>query len=104
MSSAIEEFEAMVGREPSNAIARYMLANEYWKAGLHEKVVEQTRVYLQLKDDEGAAYRMLGQALEQLNRHEEARQAFEQGVEQALKHGHPGMADEFRQYVEELRS
>ena len=102
MSTAREDFESMLSQDPNNVLARYMLANEYVKAGMYEKVVEQINAYLQLQEDEGAAYRMLAQALEQLGRLDEARQAYEKGIEQALKHHHPGMADEFRQSLEEL--
>lgn len=102
MSTAIEDFESLLNQDPNNAVARYMLANECLKAGMHEKAVEQIHVYLQLQEDEGAAYRILAQALEKLGRVDEARQAYEKGIEQAMKHGHPGMADEFRQSLEEL--
>jgi exonuclease VII small subunit len=47
---------------------------------------------------------MLAHSLEKLRRLDEARQAYENGIQQALKHGHPGMADEFRQALEELES
>jgi predicted Zn-dependent protease len=104
MSTAIEDFESMVHQSPHNALARYMLANEYIKASLYEKAVEQLNAYLQLQEDEGAAYRMLAQSLEKLGRIDEARQAYEKGIEQAMKHGHPGMADEFRQALEELEA
>lgn len=104
MSTAIEEFESLVNHNPNNAMARYMLANECFKAGMYEKVVEQINAYLRLQEDQGAAYRMLAHSLEKLRRLDEARQAYENGIQQALKHGHPGMADEFRQALEELES
>lgn len=104
MATVIEDFEAVVQQDPDNALARYMLANEYQKAGMYERTVRQIRVYLQLQEDQGAAYRMLGQSLEKLGCIDEARRAYEKGIEQAMKHAHPGMADEFRQYLEELRS
>jgi predicted Zn-dependent protease len=102
MPAIIEEFEAMIEKDPQNAMARYILANEYLKAGMDENAIEQLRAYLQLTEDEGAAYRMLGQVLDRLGRIDEARQAYEQGIAQALKHGHPGMAEEFRETLQEL--
>jgi predicted Zn-dependent protease len=104
MPTAIEEFESMIAQNPHHALARYMLANECFKAGLYEKVVEQLNAYLQFQEDQGAAYRMLAQSLGQLGRIDEARRAYETGIEQAMKHHHPGMADEFRQALEKMDS
>ena len=101
---AIKDFETMLEIDPNNAVVRYVLANEYLKAGMNEKAVEQIQAYLQLKEDEGAAYRMLGQALDRRGCLDEARQAYETGIEQATKHGHLGMANEFRETLKELRA
>jgi predicted Zn-dependent protease len=104
MSTIIEEFEAFLASEPGNAMVRYILANEYFKAGRNAQAVEQLEAYLRLQEDEGAAYRMLAQALDRLGRIDEARRAYESGIRQAMRHGHPGMAEEFREALEELPS
>jgi predicted negative regulator of RcsB-dependent stress response len=55
---------------------------------------------LSIKDDEGAGYRMLGEALLKLGRKEEAKEAYRKGIVAAYKHGHPGMAEEFDEAIQ----
>ena len=90
----------LVEKNPGNSLNRYGLANEYFKAGKYEEAIDQIRVYFTLKDDEGAAYRMLAEALLKLNRKEEAKEAYLKGIEAAYKHGHPGMAEEFDEAIQ----
>jgi predicted Zn-dependent protease len=95
-TSRIETFRQMLESDPDNALVLFGLANEYLKAGQHEDAVSALRDYLQRADDEGAAYGMLARALEKLGQREEARAAFERGIEAALAHGHPSMAEDYR--------
>lgn len=83
-------------------MARYGLANEYWKLGEHESVVEHLTAYLEKTDDQGAGYRMLGQALHKLNRVDEARNAYQTGRAAAERHGHPSMAAELDELAWQL--
>ncbi len=55
---------------------------------------------MELKDDEGAAYRLLAEALFNLGKKEEAKDAYRRGIEAAYKHGHPGMAEEFDEAIQ----
>ncbi len=64
---------------------------------MYEETVEELKAYLSLKADEGAAYRILGESLLKLGKKEEAREAYKKGIEAALKHNHPGMAEEFQE-------
>jgi site-specific DNA recombinase len=48
------------------------------------------------RQDEGNAYARLGEVLQRLGRKDEARAAYERGVQQAEKFGHSGMADDLR--------
>ena len=59
------------------------------------------RAYLDLADDEGNAWGRLGEALRALGRDEEAREAYRQGVDAAIRHGHPTLAGEFEDVLEE---
>lgn len=90
----------MLESDPENTLVRFGLANEYLKAGQHEEAVAALKDYLQRADDEGAAYGMLARALGKLGRREEARAAFERGIEAALAHGHPSMAEDYRMTLE----
>lgn len=95
-ANRIEYFERMVAENPDNPTGLLALANEYGKAGRHEDEAAALERYLSQHEDEGNAYARLGEVLLQLGRPQEARAAYEKGVEQAEKHGHSGMAEDLR--------
>jgi len=99
-NSKIENLKALVEKNPDNPLGRYGLANEYLKLEMYEEAIEQIEAYLKLKDDQGAVYRMLGEALLKLGRKEDAKEAYKKGIEAAHRHGHPGMAAEFEETLE----
>jgi predicted Zn-dependent protease len=76
------------------------LAKEYEKAGRHEDVVAMLTRYLAAHDDEGNAYGMLAEAHAKLGRRDEARRAYERGIEVARANGHPSMAEDYRMTLE----
>jgi E3 SUMO-protein ligase RanBP2 len=98
--SRIEALKALVEKSPNNPLGRYGLANEYLKLEMYEEAIEEIQAYLRLKEDEGAVYRMLGEALLKLGKKEEAKEAYRKGIEAAERHGHPGMAEEFEETLE----
>ena len=100
--SRLESFRAMVAANPENALARFGLATEALKAGAYEEAVEHLRAYLARQADEGNAYGRLAEALLALGRPDEARDALRQGIDAAHRHGHPGMAAEFEERLDEL--
>ena len=93
---------AMVQKHPSNALARFGLANEALKAQLYEEAAEHLRVYLDSHQDEGNGYGRLAEALIRIDRFDEARAALRDGIEASDRHGHPGMVSEFEARLEEL--
>ncbi len=95
--SRIETLKTLVAKNPNNPLGRYGLANEYLKLEMYEEAVSEIEAYLKLKDDQGAVYRMLGEAFLKLGKKEEAKEAYKRGVEAAERHGHPGMAAEFEE-------
>ena len=90
----IAALEGLREKDPANSLTLLMLANEYFKLGRWSDTVAVLRDYLDRKEDEGAAYRLLGQSLRQLGDEQAARQAFLHGGESARRHGHDGMANE----------
>ena len=94
--SRIEVFEKMLASDPENTSVLFGLAKEYEKAGHDEKLIEILNRYLQVSDDEGNAFGMLAAAYERTGQRDKARDAYERGVETAQRHGHPGMAEEYR--------
>jgi Flp pilus assembly protein TadD len=90
----------MLERNPDDSRVRFGLAAEYEKAGDWENAVEALRRYLDSADDEGNAWGRLGRALRELGLEADARAAYERGVAEANGHGHPGMAAEFEEILE----
>ena len=94
--SRIEVFEQMLVSDPGNTTVLFGLAKEYEKAGNNEKLIETLNRYLAAADDEGNAFGMLAGAYERTGQRDKAREAYERGAETAQRHGHPGMAEEYR--------
>jgi predicted Zn-dependent protease len=96
MTNRIEVFERMLATDPSNTSVLFGLAKEYEKAGRDNDLIDTLSRYLDKVDDEGNAFGMLASAYERLGKRDEARAAYERGIETAQRHGHPGMAEEYR--------
>ena len=102
MSDRIEALRRMAAARPDDPRARFGLAVEFLSAGRAEEGVEALRTYLDIADDEGNAWGRLASALLDLDRPNEAREAWTKGIEVSLAHGHPTMAEEFQAALEEL--
>lgn len=100
-SSRVETFKQMLESDPDNTMVRFGLANEYLKAEQYEEAIAALKAYLERADDEGAAYGMLARAYEKVGRRDEARQAFQRGIEVAQAHSHPSMAEDYRMTLSE---
>ena len=96
MTNRIELFEQMLATDPGNTSVLFGLAKEYEKAGRDQELIETLNRYLEIVDDEGNAFGMLAGACERLGKRDQAREAYERGIETAQRHGHPGMAEEYR--------
>ncbi|HXI22279.1 MAG TPA: hypothetical protein VNG71_00285 [Pyrinomonadaceae bacterium] len=99
-ASRIEIFEQMLAGDPANTAVLFGLAKEYEKAGDAQKLIDTLERYLAVADDEGNAYGMLAHAYERTNQSDKAREAYERGINAAASHGHPGMAEEYRQILD----
>jgi predicted Zn-dependent protease len=94
--SRIQIFEQMVATDPANTVVLFGLAKEYEKAGRDEELIATLNRYLEAADDEGNAFGMLAGAYERTGQRDKARDAYQRGIETAQRHGHPGMAEEYR--------
>lgn len=90
----------MLERKPDDARLRFGLALEYFNAGRSEEGIRELRAYLAASDDEGNAWGRLGAALRDEGKDDEAKEAYRRGIEAAERHGHPTMAEEFREILE----
>jgi predicted Zn-dependent protease len=97
----VQALEAMLERRPEDTRLRFGLALEYLGASRLEEGVRELRAYLDASDDEGNAWGRLGNALRELDREDEAREAYRLGVEAAYRHGHPTMAGEFEEVLKD---
>ena len=95
-TSRIELFEQMLASDPVNTAVLFGLAKEYEKAGQDEKLIETLNRYLDAADDQGNAFGMLAGAYERTGQRDKAREAYQRGIDTAQRHGHPGMAEEYR--------
>jgi len=86
----------MLESDPDNTMVLFGLANEYLKAGDRRKGIETLERYLEIADDEGAAWGMLAKAYAEEGEPEKAREAFSKGIEVSLANGHPSMAEDYR--------
>lgn len=95
--------ERMLGNRPDDSRLRFGLALEYLKADRIADGVRELRRYLAEADDEGNGWGRLGAALRDLGDEAGAREAYETGMRVSLEHGHPTMADEFREVLEDMK-
>jgi tetratricopeptide (TPR) repeat protein len=98
--SNLEALIKMVEKNPKNPLGRYGLANEYYKEGQFENVIKELEKYFEIKDDEGAAYRLLAESYLNLGEKEKAINSYQKGIKAANRHGHPSMAEEFEEAID----
>ncbi|HVF51470.1 MAG TPA: tetratricopeptide repeat protein [Pyrinomonadaceae bacterium] len=94
----IEALLLMAEAQPQEAMVWYGLANEYFKLTRWQEAAEALARVVELNADYTSAHQMLGSALSNLGRHEEARRAWTQGIEVANRTG----AWKARQHMEGL--
>jgi cytochrome c-type biogenesis protein CcmH/NrfG len=80
-ASRIDTFKQILESDPENTTVLFGLANEYLKAERYAEAIVMLRDYLTRADDE-------------------ARAAYERGIEAATAHNHPSMAADYRMTLE----
>lgn len=95
-TSRIDIFKQMLVNDPINSSILFGLAKEYEKTDQTAEMIETLERYIAISEDEGNAYGMLGAAYERLGQRDKARETYQRGIEAAMKHGHPSMAEEYR--------
>jgi predicted Zn-dependent protease len=101
-SSRVDALRALLEKRPDDPRLRFGLAVEYLNAGALDEGIAELQGYLASHEDEGNAWGRLAEALIDAGRPGEAREAWERGIEAAELHGHPTMADEFRDSLADL--
>ncbi len=101
-TNRLEILRSLVAQSPTDAFARYGLAMEHVKAGDLEHAVTEFRTVLLNNPSYTYAYFHGGQTLEKLNRPEDARQMYEQGIETATRIGDQKALSELQAALEML--
>ncbi len=101
-TSRIDTFKQMLVSDPINSSILFGLAKEYEKTGQTQEMIETLERYLAIADDEGNAFGMLARAYEKANQRAKAKDTYQRGIQAAIAHGHPSMAEEYRMIVEEF--
>jgi tetratricopeptide (TPR) repeat protein len=101
-TSRIDIFKQMLQSDPVNSSILFGLAKEYEKVGQSPEMIETLERYLAIADDEGNAFGMLARAYEQAAQPDKAKATYQRGIDAAMAHGHPSMAEEYRSALEEF--
>lgn len=96
MQNRIEVFEQILIGDPDNTMVMFGLAKEYEKCGDSASVIELLERYLAAADDEGNAYGTLATAYLRSGDRNKAIETYKRGIDAAMAHGHPSMANEYR--------
>ena len=96
MQNRIEVFRQMLDADPDNTMVMFGLAKEYEKLGQHQEIIDVLEKYLATADDEGNAYGTLATAYEKTGNRDKAVETYKKGIDVAMAHGHPSMANEYK--------
>jgi predicted Zn-dependent protease len=96
MSNRIEVFRQMLEADPGNTMVMFGLAKEYEKLDQFTEVIALLEAYLARADDEGNAFGVLANAYSQAGNREKAIDTYKKGIDVAMAHGHPSMANEYK--------
>jgi predicted Zn-dependent protease len=86
-SAALASFEKMLASGKDGALLRFSLGNEYLKAGDATRAAEHLARAVAQDADYTAAWKLLGKALAQAERRDEALAAYRSGIEVARRKG-----------------
>ena len=98
----IENFEKLLEAGKDTSLLRFTLGQEYLKAGDRERAATHLQAAVCLDARYSAAWKLLGKALAELGRGEEAKRAYEQGIAAADIKGDKQAAKEMRVFLRRL--
>lgn len=98
----IENFEKMLAAGKDNALLRFGMGNAYLSSGQPEKAVEHLTKATVMNPGHSASWKLLGKALVQSGRSEEAKEAYRQGIEIARVKGDKQAEKEMAVFLKRL--
>jgi Flp pilus assembly protein TadD len=99
----IDNLTTLLDKGQDNALLRYSLGNEHFKAGDWEAAVSHLARALEQDPDYSAAWKIYGKALVEAGRPGDALAAFEQGIEVAGRKGDIQAAKEMGVFLKRAR-
>jgi predicted Zn-dependent protease len=99
----VENIEAMLARGQDNALVRYSLGNEYLKLGQPDKAIGHLQIAVTHDPKYSAAWKLLGKALADSGRRNDAIKAYEEGIRAAQEKGDIQAAKEMTVFLERLQ-
>ncbi len=101
-SAALVNFERMLASGKDGALLRFSLGNEYVKAGDAARAVEHLRRAVDFDGDYTAAWKLLGRALADSGRRDEALAAYRSGIAVAQRKGDKQAQKEMQVFARRL--
>jgi predicted Zn-dependent protease len=98
----VDNLEAMLARGQDSALLRYSLGGEYLKLNQFDKAAEHLRQAVEKDPKYSAAWKLLGKALADAGRHDEAIKAYEDGIKVAEEKGDKQAAKEMAVFLKRL--
>ena len=100
----VDNLEAMRARGQDSALLRYSLGGEYLKLNQPAKAAEHLRQAVAQDPKYSAAWKLLGKALADAGRDDEAIKAYEDGIKAAQEKGDKQAAKEMMVFLKRLRN
>jgi len=101
--ATVDRLEAMLARGQDSALLRYGLGGEHLKAGQPDKAIEHLRQAVLLDPKYSAAWKLLGKALTDVGRTDDAIKAYEDGIRVAEEKGDKQAVKEMRVFLRRLQ-
>jgi Tfp pilus assembly protein PilF len=98
----IANLEALLTKGGDSATLRLALASRYLEAGDVTAAIRHGQGAVRIDPEYSAGWKALGRALEAAGRGDEARQAYERGIEVAEKRGDRQAGNEMRVFIKRL--
>ncbi len=99
----VDNLEAMLARGQDSALLRYSLGGEYLKLNQPDKAAEHLRQAVTKDPKYSAAWKLLGKALAEAGKKDEAMKAYEDGIKVAEEKGDKQTAKEMAVFLKRLQ-
>jgi predicted Zn-dependent protease len=101
-AALVANLEKLLGTPRDGALLRYSLGNEYFKAGNAERAAGYFRDAVERDPGYSAAWKLLGKALADSGRTDEALAAWQSGIEAAARKGDKQAGKEMAVFARKL--